>query len=85
MPAPSVLAGLELTPLPEGVVPYEAIVLVKVMTSDGLAWAHRYTSGLDCGEIIGALTIVRAVELEAISSASYFYDEDAFDGEEEED
>lgn len=55
-PIGEALAGLELEELEQGLVPLEALVLVKVIDEDGdPCWAVRTTDGLTDAEAMGAL------------------------------
>ena len=55
-PIAEVCPGLEIRELPDGAVPLEALVLVKVLTAEGQAsWASRCTEGIGDAEALGAL------------------------------
>lgn len=65
VPASDLLGDLELSPLPEEVVPFEAIVLVKALDEDGdAAWYVRYTAGIGHAEAVGELAIQHALALQ---------------------
>lgn len=56
VPIGEALPGIEVAPLPDKVVPLEAIVLVKALDADGdVSYFHRFTKSLMPVEAIGAL------------------------------
>lgn len=59
LPIGQSLFGLELRQLNEGVIPTEAIALVKGIDADGTpVWCMRYTQGISKVEAIGALRVM---------------------------
>ena len=57
--ASTLLGGLELFPLPEGEVPVEAMVVVKLLDRSGRpAWSFRRTCTSSDEELLGVLGLV---------------------------
>lgn len=57
-PIRDVVGGVEVSPLPEGWTPLEAVLLVKCLDSDGhVSWAFRRSPGLNDEELLGVLTV----------------------------
>lgn len=62
IPIGNALPGIEIVPLPDGVVPIEAIVLVKVVDVEGdPTWVIRYPRNTTNAEDLGALEAAAAI------------------------
>lgn len=68
--AENVVSGLRLMALPDGVVPIEAIVIIKAMDADGhSSWRSRYSEGLSHIETVGAMRVMtQLAEREAVAA-----------------
>lgn len=56
VPAGPVLNGLEIADPPSGVIPLDAIIIIKALDEEGnVAWYSRYTKDLTTAESVGAL------------------------------
>lgn len=53
-----IVAGVEVTDLPEGAMPVEVVVIVKCMMDDGqMALIHRWSPALSGWEALGMTTV----------------------------
>lgn len=66
-PVGEVLSPLTIIPLGDGMMPIDAIVLVKAMDSDGrIGWYHRMTEGVTGTEAVGALVVATDIHRNAV-------------------
>ena len=57
-PIGEILRGLDISELPEGWIPVEAVCIVKCLNTDGKPlWSLRMTDGLNQEELLGTMVI----------------------------